>query len=581
MTLSGIVGTTFAGVTLSGNGKVFITGDSLSGIGVTLNNAGAVQISNTPGVTWSGTPGVTLGIVKIRPDEGGTTFGIVFTNKAGTALGLCGGNIVGIPVVGVGLGVTAIGVTFTGITLASVVGVTFPGVTFTTVRTVVVGSSFADGGNSLGIPVYGVAGATSVKVEVVGGTVAGIFVTDAPGITIMGVSSGIPVFGVSGATAIGVTFGSINSTITFPTTGITIASINSGVTVGVTGTVAISGSVSIGSMPASTTVNYTTSTPNDVPIKAGSDMGDKAKILAASTASGIVVTPKGGNQFMWGMTLGLFLGISAGIANIPSGSDLIGASGATVWFLKPTPLPVTMLYAGLGRDGFNNDGHTAVPLKQGLHIQLTKWDAISHVLIGYTASSQFEFLKNAQVLTKEYQVAPVWANAMEQFRRLPGGATFAAVNQSHLDVFGAAPGIGDAREPKTYMGVIEKPSRIFVPTNDAGLVYILPKADIQSHAIGSGFWDEETGVWTSYTLYERSHYASEVYGMSGAGFCGGLEPNLTDGGSGATFGGQYGQNPPGGAFPVITGATANFISSQAVSRILASHAQPFIRIWGY
>jgi hypothetical protein len=195
------------------------------------------------------------------------------------------------------------------------------------------------------------------------------------------------------------------------------------------------------------------------------------------------------------------------------------------------------------------------------------------VLIGYTASSQFEFLKNAQVLTKEYQIGPVWANAMEQFRRFPGGTTFAAKNQASPDAFGQAVGLA-INEPRQYMGVIEKPSRIFVPTNDAGLVYILPKGDYVNHTIGSGFWNEETGQWTPFTLYERSHYAGAVHGFSGG------EPDLTTDGTGASAS-EYGLPPASGAQRFTTGVTFNFNQSQAMIKILASHNNPFIRIWGY
>jgi hypothetical protein len=128
------------------------------------------------------------------------------------------------------------------------------------------------------------------------------------------------------------------------------------------------------------------------------------------------------------------------------------------------------------------------------------------------------------------------------------------------------------------MGVIEKPSRIFVPTNDAGLVYILPKAEYFNHTIGSGFWNEETGIWTSYTLYERSHYASEMHGFSGG------EPDLDSNGvPGAS--GQYNDNSATGrqVQTTIGGATFNARQSDAIGKILASYGSgtPFIRMWGY
>ena len=588
----GISGAQTVGITFDGSpsvtfGKVMVVGnaDFDHAIGITFlgsqSIAGDVAIINSTGFSFSVLIGG--GTAAIRPfaygNNAGSTLAVVLTNNLGFPLGMSGATVVGLPVFGVN-GATAIGVKFAGNVGTTFGGVTFGGVTFSTVKTVIVGSAFADGGNNLGVPVYGVAGATSVKVEVVGGTLTGIFLTEGAGITVLGVSSGIPVFGVIGATAIGVTFGGINTNILFPTTGITIAAISSGVTFGITG------GVRIDNTPAVTLygIDNTVKINGDVAIKAGSEMTDNTKLLAGTAAAGIIVTTKGGNQFMWGLTIGPWLGVTTG--TIPLGGDFIGVSGATVWYFKPNPIPATYLYNGPGIDGSTPAGITAVPLKQGLHIQLTKWDAISHVLIGYTAPSYFEFLKNAQVLHKEYQVAPIWGNAMDQFRRWPGGVTansiLASVNPADdfgYDALGRPEYIGaylsSHIEPKHHIGVIEKPSRIFVPTNDAGLVYILPKADYYNHAIGSGFWDQETGIWTSYTLYERSHFASEMYGFSGG------EPDLTDNGAPGSSA-QYGDQSTGTSI-LTTGAAYNFRQSEAIGKILASYGSgtPFIRMWGY
>ena len=612
VTFSGNVGTTFGGVTFSGNvgttfGGVTFGGVTFSGnVGTTFGKVfvfGDATTNNAIGITWLGSQsiagdvaiknstGSSLGVLilggtaSIRPyaygNVLGSTLAVVLTNTIGFPLGMSGATLMGVPVFGVN-GATALGVTFAGNVGTTFGGVTFGGVTFSTVKTVIVGSAFADGGNNLGVPVYGVVGATSVKVEVVGGTLTGIFLTEGAGITVLGVSSGIPVFGVSGATAIGVTFGGINTNILFPTTGITIAAISSGVTFGITGGVRIDNIPEVILNGDNNTVKIS----GDVGIIAGGLMNGFAKLLAATAAHGIIVTTKGGNQFMWGLTIGPWLGVSGGVSGIPLGSDIIGASGATVWFFRPTPIPATYLYNGPGIDGSTPAGITAVPLKQGLHIQLTKWDAISHVLIGYTAPSHFEFLKNAQVLHKEYQVAPIWGNAMDQFRRWPGGVTANSIlasadpiNDKGIDALGRPEYNfgGDAAhiEPKHHIGVIEKPSRIFVPTNDAGLVYILPKADYYNHAIGSGFWDQETGIWTSYTLYERSHFAGEMYGFSGG------EPDLTDNGAPGSSA-QYGETSTGTNI-LTTGAAYNFRQSEAIGKILASYGSgtPFIRMWGY
>ena len=607
-TTFGLVGTTFGlvGTTFGTVGTTFGTvGTTFGTVGVTFAKVmvvGNADFNNAIGITWVGPQSITGdvaiknstgsslsviigGTASIRPyaygNNIGSTLAVVLTNTIGFPLGMSGAVLVGVPVFGVN-GATALGVTFAGISLSGNVGTTFGGVTFSTVKTVIVGSAFADGGNNLGVPVYGVAGATSVKVEVVGGTLTGIFLTEGAGITVLGVSSGIPVFGVSGATAIGVTFGGINTNILFPTTGITIAAISSGVTFGITGGVRIDNIPAVTLSGLENTVKITT----DVPIIAGGLMTGNTKLLAGTAAHGIIVTTKGGNQFMWGLTIGPWLGVTSSAGNIPLGADIIGASGATVWYFKPTPIPATYLYNGPGIDGSTPAGITAVPLKQGLHIQLTKWDAISHVLIGYTAPSQFEFLKNAQVLHKEYQVAPIWGNAMDQFRRWPGGVTansiLASVNPADdtgIDALGRPEysfgGAAAHIEPKHHIGVIEKPSRIFVPTNDAGLVYILPKADYYNHAIGSGFWDQETGIWTSYTLYERSHFASEMYGFSGG------EPDLTDNGAPGSSA-QYGDQSTGTSI-LTTGAVYNFRQSEAIGKILASYGSgtPFIRMWGY
>jgi hypothetical protein len=572
----GVSGATAVGVTMdfgvlfdSVNGRLKVTGgiNILNTPDVTISSGTITTITNEVSVkTNSGVSlGVTFGTVKVQSASPTGTFGVVFTNAAGTPLGLSGATVVGVPVVGV-LGATAVAVTFgsssIGVTFG---GITFGGITFATTRSILVGSAFADGGNNLGVPVYGVAGTTAVRVDVVGGTVAAIFVADAPGITILGVTSGIAVFGVSGATALGVTFGPITSTTTFPNTGITIGAFTSNITgLTITGTVGLASGAQV-SISGNPTVQITA----DVPIKAGSNMTNSDKLLGNSLAAGVLITEKQGPAFAVGLTLGNFIQETTS----SSQANVVGVSGATFYFFSTTPFAVTKNWIGDGRNG-TISGNPSVPLRQGLHIQLTKWDLISHVLIGYTAASQFEFERNAQVLTKEYQMAPIWSHAADQFRRYPGftGNNSPVINNDFDSTHPFTDGLGNLVTPvqKQYIGVIEKPTRIFVPCRDAGEVYVQVKGDYQSHAIGSGFWNQETGVYTPYSLYERSYYANNIYGFTGG------EPNMTDsGGKGSTS--DYGSNPEGVNIIQLTVSGKSVITT-----IFEGYANnPFIRIWGY
>jgi len=569
------------GVTLTG--KVFITGESTSTIGVTFTGISVGTITNTVNVSTTG--GTTLNIggnVKTSPligntgahglSGGGTTFNTVLTNVYGVPIGhgLSGSTAVffGFPVFGVP-SATAMGVTFGAITFGNAgMGVTFAGITFTTTRTIISGSAFADGGGNLGIPVFGVAGTTAVRVTVEGGTVAGIFVTDAPGITIMGISSGIPVIGVSGGQPIAVTFAAPPApSLNFPTSGITIASIASGASVTVSGSVGLaSGAI--------------------VAVKADSSAGEmteSGKIVSETiTNKALVTMEKRGPRFARGITIGPFL-----LASSTAQPNTVGVSGGTFYYWSTTPYPVTRGYNGFGFEDSgseaNTEGNPKVNLKHGLYIQLTKWDLISHVLIGYTASTRFEFERDAQVLFKEYQVAPIWTHAMDQFRRFPGftGNNNPIANNDASNLNGGNynyGNLGDALAPaahKQYIGVIEKPSRIFIPTYDAGRVYIQVKGDYQSHTIGAGFWDQETGQWSDTTLYEREFYAGQI-----SGFTANKEPNLTVGGAGVSAGTEYANGFPPRSIVSFGGAGGN--PFPPIQSILNSYAEnPFIRIWGY
>ena len=571
------------GVTL--NGKVFVVGDINSGIGVTFGGISLGTISNVVSVKTvsTDTVAVTGSSLGIRPTSantgiggmsgGGTTFNVVLTDIRGVPIGhgLSGPTAVfsGFPVFGVS-GATQIGVTFGAITFGSAgMGVTFGGITFTTTRTIISGSAFADGGGNLGIPVFGVAGTTAVRVTIEGGTVAGIFVADTPGITIRGVTTGIPVFGVSGATAIGVTFGAIQSTVNFPSGGITIGNI-------VGGTVAVSSlpNVAVTSLP-NVAVTSLPANLGTVKVSPADNMVDANTMIVAQTIPGVVVTEKKGSQFAIGLTLGPFLLQTTNVNQ----SGVVGVSGGTYYFFATTPRPVTRDYTGPGwTDAASGtiEGNPSVPLRHGLYVQLTKSDLISHVLIGYTGPSLFEFERNAQVLTREYQMAPIWAHALDQFRRYPGftGNVTSISDKAGFPDLYAPDSWGYEQAQKQYIGVIEKPSRIFIPTFDAGKVYIMVKGDYQSHAIGSGFWDQESGQWSDTTLYERSYFAANAFGFSGSSA--NASPNLTPGGA-LTTSAQYDMGAPG---PVITGPSIT-VPRNLTSIIQGYANNPFIRIWGY
>ena len=561
------------------DGSVSIKGDAstttgVGAIGVTL--IGDLSITND--VTIKNPSGQVLGVslgtlpAYVRPYTGGTTFGVVFTNSLGTALGLSGTEVVGLPMFGVS-GATAVGVTF-GPTTTTIsfpaTGITIASVTPTIGVTLTAHSFAADEG----LPVYGVEGATAVAVSVIGGTVSGIFTTEPGGITVTGVSSGIPIFGVDGATAVGVTMGIVGVTfsgITFAgALGVTFTGVtlDKGGSVRVTNTVTVSGTVNIGNSPT-------------VDLVAGLKEND---LNAATAANGVIVTQKEGPRFARGLTLdNLFIGVTTDPI-----SNVVGISGSQVYYLKTTPVCVTTDYTGTDRDGLV-EGAPSVPLKQGLWVQLTKWDLISHVLVGYTAASEFEFERNAQVLTKSYEMAPVWAHSLDQFRRFPGYTGNNTPAYNHGEFFGdAANGasfgpITDGSASATYyplaqkqfIGVVEKPSRIFIPCRDAGEVYIQVKGDYSTHAIGSGFWDWESGQWSATTLYERGYFASSFAGFTGS------QPNLNADGSLASAGADYGGPNSFGA-SVWTPPPPSFNSGTAIAQILASYQNnPFIRVWGY
>ena len=548
-------GQRWLGVTL-GRFPVLVTGDSSSNIGVTLGNGGRIHFSHGVTIFTESTHahGVTFNVVKIRPESPqSTTFGVVLTNQSGIPFN---GGTLGIPVFGHGIqaGITAIGVTFTGITFAGIVGVTFNGITFGVTRTLIVGSSFADGGGNLGIPVYGVAGTTAVRVSIEGGTVTGLFVTDAPGITVMGVSTGIPIIGITNGTPVGVTiFGPVQTSLSFPATGITLASAH-GVTFGVSGGVEIFGEPTVklkGSGASSQEVKIT----QNVPIIPGNDglvMPNAAKMHGASLDRGLVVTEKHGSMFARGFTLSDWF-----IQTVSVPGQLPFGGGSTAWFFKAQPVCVTKDYNGIYKDGTITVGggsEFSVPLKKGLYVQFTKWDLISHVFVGYTAGTTMDFEKDAQVLHREYQQVPIWANAINQFK------------------LGDPSGVGASMASSPMVGAIEKPSRIFIPCKNAGELYIKPIGDYRTHTIGSGFWDYSQGAsaaWSDFTLYERSWFASDYSGFTGH------SQQAVDGGSP-----WFGVNGEGvGVFLTTEGPA---IAGKSIDRILNSYTHnPFVRVWGY
>ena len=566
---AGVLDDTVNGLSFGSGGQVIVLHDgaiSIKGDASTTTGVGAIgvtligDLSITNDVTIKNPSGQVLGVslgtlpAYVRPYTGGTTFGVVFTNSLGTALGLSGTEVVGLPMFGVS-GATAVGVTF-GPTTTTIsfpaTGITIASVTPTIGVTLTAHSFAADEG----LPVYGVEGATAVAVSVIGGTVSGIFTTEPGGITVTGVSSGIPIFGVDGATAVGVTMGIVGVTfsgITFAgALGVTFSGVTlaNGGAVRVTNTVTVGGSVTVSSAPAIDLVSSL----------------KESNINAATGANGVIVTQKAGPRFARGLTLDAnFIG-----AAVVPGSLQMGG-GNTIYYLKSEPVCVTKDYAGVDRDGLV-EGNPSVPLKHGLWVQLTKWDLISHVLVGYTAGGNtYQFERNAQVLTREYQVAPIWGNAMEQFRQYAGASGNSSVFDD--DDFNGTPTDPNVPVQKQFVGVIEKPTRIFVPCRDAGEVFIKVVGDYSQHTIGAGFWNYEGGVaqWSPTTLYERSFYASDYSGIAGyiAQSSGGGSPDLT------TDGLQ--------TFSVLSAdPSAPPFAGTAVQKIIDSYQNnPFIRVWGY
>jgi len=304
---------------------------------------------------------------------------------------------------------------------------------------------------------------------------------------------------------------------------------------------------------------------------------------------GLVVAEKPGALFALGMTLSnLFFGFTTNPSDNIAGS----CGGGQYLYLKSTPVCVTTNYSGPAANGTIN-GQVSVPLKQGLYVQLTKWDLISHVHVGYTASTVQEFRRNAQVLHKEYQMAPIWAHALDQFRRFPGvtGNNGPILNNDFEMTDNSWPMDGDGSASMTpvqkqYIGIIEKPTRIFIPCRDAGEVYVLVNGDFSGHEIGAGFWDLETKTWTATTLYERSYYASSFYGFTAG------EPTISTSGvpgGGAGSGGEYDGWSDGGVgfglvAPGISAGTSENPGNPgtAIAQILAGYTNnPFIRVWGY
>ncbi len=563
----------FDGITYNNDGEAFIgiwntvkiTGDSSLRIGVTFEGTvrleaqfstggqAFVRVGTTDGVFVGVTGTVALQTLANGITRGATGVAVLFANNFGVPLGLSGATVVGLPVFGVS-GATAIGVTFGAITFgAAGMGVTFGGITFSTTRTVIVGTSFAGGGGNLGLPVFGVAGATAVQVSVVGGTVSGIFTTEPGGITVTAVPTGIPVFGVSGATAMGVTFAG-RVTVTggvylLGTAGITFG--------GITGSVSIVGTPSV-SIPSAVSVQNTSG--GSLKVEPSSAYSSN-KIVSGSTAdTGFIVVQKPGVKFARGLTL------STDFINV----TVVG--GITAVSINTSPVCVTKNYTG-EIDGVIN-GEISVPLKHGLYVQMTKWDLLSHVYVGYTAASLSEFDRHAQVLYREYQVAPIWGNAMEQFRQFAGnsGNSSAFANNTMADGSDLSANVETHPVQKQFVGVIEKPTRIFIPCRNAGEVYIKVVGDYTNHTIGSGFWNFEGGTaeWSAHTLYERGFYASDMSAINA--FIGGD----TDGGNPAL-------NTDGSLVEGLPGiVVAQPGSGIAIQKILDSYQNnPFIRIWGH
>jgi hypothetical protein len=545
--------------------QITVTGTSESKIGVTF--AGSVRleaqfatggeaymrVGTTGGVFVGVTGTVALQTLANGITRGATGIAVLFANNFGVPLGLSGATVVGLPVFGFGLGATAIGVTFGAITFgAAGMGVTFGGITFSTTRTIIVGTSFAGGGSNLGIPVFGVVGSTAVQVSVVGGTVSGIFTTEPGGITVTVVPAGIPVFGVSGATAMGVTFaGSVRVTggvSLLGTAGVTFGAITGSVNILGTPSVSISGAVSVQNTSG-----------GSLKVEPSSAFSSN-KIVSGSTAdTGFIVVQKPGVKFARGLTL-----------NADFITVTVPTPGNTAVSINTSPVCVTKNYTG-EIDGVIN-GEISVPLKHGLYVQMTKWDLLSHVYVGYTAASLSEFDRHAQVLYREYQVAPIWGNAMEQFRQFAGkgGNSAAFANNTMADGSNLSANAETHPVQKQFVGVIEKPTRIFIPCRNAGEVYIKVVGDYTNHTIGSGFWNFEgaTAEWSAHTLYERGFYASNMSGINNyiAGDASGGNPDLDANGNVT------------GVF-AVQGTTNDSI---AIQKILDSYQNnPFIRIWGH
>jgi hypothetical protein len=155
---------------------------------------------------------------------------------------------------------------------------------------------------------------------------------------------------------------------------------------------------------------------------------------------------------------------------------------------------------------------------------------------------------------------------MEQFRKYAG----ASGNSSTMTDVDVGTNANSEMVQKQFVGVIEKPTRLFIPCKDAGEVYVQVIGDYTNHAIGSGFWTYEgaSAAWSAHTLYERGYYASDYSGIAGyiAGDAEGGEPSMN------ISGGQDG----------LSGFLSNTAGGVAVQKIIDSYANnPFIRIWGH
>lgn len=580
----GTVGVTFGGVTFGTVGATFGTvgvtfgGVTFGTVGVTW--AGSVSVSP---VTISGTPGVTFGRV-IANLATGATVGVVFTDNSGVGLGLnASGQIVGLPVFGVS-GATALRVEIVG----GLSGITVSGFAFPSE--------------------FGISGGTVSVANIVGTTFGSVQISGTPGVTIAGrLTVGIDQTGTNNSVM--VRNSSISDAIPIkPTSWVAIDNVKlkdhlSGLTV--SAAVSISGLTftSASSLPTTSLLgvsfgNVGFATPVPVNLVGSSTVlpvsvvgggldhttanalgvtligiAGTTGVRGGTAERGLVVAEKPGTNFAIGMTLSnLFFGFTSDVTNIAG----VCATNSYL-YLKTTPVCVTTNYSGPAANG-TIDGQVSVPLKQGLYVQLTKWDLISHVHVGYTASTVQEFRRNAQVLHKEYQMAPVWAHALDQFRRFPG-VTGNNGPVKDNDFAGGYDITNSDAVQKQFVGIIEKPTRIFVPCRDAGEVYVLVNGDYAQHEMGAGFWDQETKTWTPFTLYERSYYASSFYGFTGGEPALGVngEPTFTSTATGVYTDGNVSVNPPP---PGFTSPPGN--PGTAIAQILAGYTNnPFIRIWGY